>query len=94
MGIHCCPALASRCCPVSLSYAVVVSLSHVFILCCHVASSLYVGTLSSHVLAVSLFHGLHVVVSCAIAVMCQQMMTDVVVHCLVVSEVGWNKSGM
>ena len=35
-----------------------------------------------------------VVVSCAIIVMCQRMMTDVVVHHLVVSEGSWNESGM
>ena len=35
-----------------------------------------------------------VVVSCAIIVMCQRAMTDVIVHHLVVSEGGWNESAM
>ena len=35
-----------------------------------------------------------VVVLCVIIVTCQRMMADVVVHCLVVSEGGWNESAM
>ena len=83
--IHCCPALPSHCCHVPLLNCHCMSLS----LCFHH----HPVSLSCHSSIVSLLLTC-IVVSCTMVVTCQQMMTDVIVCHLTVSEVGWNDTGM